>query len=191
MAEPRKPIAWEAIEREYRAGQLSVRQIAKQFGVDEKAIRKHAKAEGWVRALADQVRAAVREKLVRSDGSADGPQERRASDAQIIDGASGRGFEVVISQRRDIAQLDALASVIATRLSQVLDGLTPEGPCLGEKESVGDLLEKLSRVKARLIPLQRQAFNLDAEGEGVASTVERSVDEISRSIEGKLARIAA
>jgi predicted DNA-binding protein YlxM (UPF0122 family) len=50
------PKDWEAIEREYRAGQLSVREIARQYAVSEGAIRKRAKAEGWERALADVVR---------------------------------------------------------------------------------------------------------------------------------------
>lgn len=159
----RKPIDWEAIEREYRVDQLSVRQIAQKYACSEAGVRKRAKAEGWTRALADKVRKAVKEKLVRADGAQDGAQGQRATDDKIIDSASFRGVEVVLSQRRDIAQLDALGSIIAIRLSQVLEGVAPDGPCLGDKESVGDLLEKLSRIKARLIPLQRQAFNLDAD----------------------------
>jgi hypothetical protein len=68
----RKSVDWIAIEREYRAGQLSVREIARRSSVTEGAVRKHAKADGWTRALADKVREAVRERLVRS-----GTQSRR------------------------------------------------------------------------------------------------------------------
>ena len=162
MPEKRKT-DWEAIERLYRAGQLSIREIAKKHGVSDTAIRKEAKARGWERALADQVRKAVREKLVRSDGSQPSSQEQRANDREIVEGASLLGFQVVQSHRRDITQLTAISNILATRLAAVLNGDPVDGRCLGDKESPGDLLEKLTRVRARLIPLERQAYNLDAE----------------------------
>lgn len=155
----RPPVDWERIEAEYRAGQISLRGIARAHGVTEGAIRKKAKAGGWARALADKVRKQVSEKLVRSDGTH--PQRAR-TDREIVEAASLRGLEVVTSHRADIQQLHGLKRVLAGRLSDVLHGGSPGGPCLGEKESPGDLLEKLSRVTARLIPLERQAFNLDA-----------------------------
>lgn len=163
----RKQIDWEAIEREYRAGQFSVREIARQHNLSETAIRKRAKLDGWTRPLADKVREAVREKLVRADGShgqrADKNANRRVNDSEIVENSAVRGFNVVSTHRRDIEQLHALKRILATRLSDILHGAVPDGPCLGEKESPGDLLEKLSRVTTRLIPLERQAFNLDAE----------------------------
>jgi hypothetical protein len=48
-------VDWEAIEREYRAGQVSVREIARKSAVTEGSIRKR---DGWTRNLADQVREA-------------------------------------------------------------------------------------------------------------------------------------
>lgn len=160
---PRKEIDWEAIEREYRAGQLSVREIARQFGITDTAIRKKAKEFGWERSLADKVREAVREKLVRI-----GSQEQRAqTDNEVVEAAALRGLGVVTSHRRDLEQLHGLKRILATRLAAHLNGETPDGPCLGDKESPGDLLEKLARVTSRLIPLERQAHNLD-DGEGLA-----------------------
>ena len=160
---------WEAIEREYRAGQLSVREIARQHGLTEGAIRKRAKADEWSRPLADKVREAVREKLVRADGTQEGTQSQRVTDAEIVDGAASRGFAVVTSHRRDLEQLHGLKRILATRLSTFLQGGQPDGPFIGEKETPGDLLEKLSRVTSRLVPLERQAYSLDEAtgGEGV------------------------
>lgn len=154
---------WEAIEREYRAGQLSIREIARKHDISDTAIRKEAKARGWARDLADKVRKAVREELVRTDGSQPGSQQQRATDAEIVDAAKRVGVEVQLTHRRDLQQLHGLKRVLADRLATVLQGGRPDGPCLGDKESPGDLLEKLSRVTARLIPLERQAHNLDAE----------------------------
>jgi transposase-like protein len=148
---------WEAIEREYRAGQLSIREIARRFDVSDTAIRKRAKAESWTQDLAEKVRKAVREKLVRGSS-----QDQRA-DREIVEEKAEVGFAVVTSHRADIQQLRGLKRIIADRLETYLQGGTPDGPFMGDKESPGDLLEKMSRVTSRLIPLERQAHNLDAE----------------------------
>ena len=47
----RKKVDWEGVEREYRTGTRSLRDIGAEFGCTEGAIRKKAKAEGWERDL--------------------------------------------------------------------------------------------------------------------------------------------
>ncbi len=42
---------WEAIETAYRAGVMSLREIASQHGISEGAIRKRAKRDDWSRDL--------------------------------------------------------------------------------------------------------------------------------------------
>lgn len=59
----RRKIDWETIYREYRADQFSIREIARQCGCSEGAIRKKAKAMGWKRDLGERVRQAVGAKL--------------------------------------------------------------------------------------------------------------------------------
>ena len=45
-----KPRAeWIAIEGEFRAGKRSIREIADDYGITDTAIRKRAKAHGWLR----------------------------------------------------------------------------------------------------------------------------------------------
>jgi hypothetical protein len=52
-------------KQEYRAGQLSIREIGRQHGLSDTAIRNRAKAKGWTRDLSGAVRSRVREELVR------------------------------------------------------------------------------------------------------------------------------
>jgi hypothetical protein len=177
---------WEAIGREYRAGQLSLREIGRIHGVSDTAIRKKAKAEGWERDLTEQVQAAVRAKLVREDGS-QGSHPQRTTDRDIVRDTAARAVEVVRSHRRSLAQLNAIGDVLAERLAQHLDGIRPDGPGLGDKESPSDMLEKLSRTRQRAIQLERQAFNLDshpdddgAQGSG-GGALERLVARLDRA----------
>lgn len=173
----RKAVDWEAIEREYRAGQASVRAIASAHGITEGAIRKKAKQFNWARRLADKVRSEVRERLVR-----DSAQVHREDDAEIVSGAAARGVEVVLSHRRDISQLRGIATIIATRLAEYLQGGMPDGKFIGDKETVGDLLEKLTRVRSKLIPLERQAFNLDEDGLSDEPATKRDIAAATRKL---------
>jgi hypothetical protein len=55
---------WINIERDYRAGVKSNKQMEREYGCTEAAIRKRAKKEGWVRDLKTSIRD-LAAKLVR------------------------------------------------------------------------------------------------------------------------------
>lgn len=57
---------WEAIERAYRAGSLSIRSIAEKHDTKEGTIRSRAKKNGWQRDLTEQVKSATQAKLSRT-----------------------------------------------------------------------------------------------------------------------------
>ena len=59
-------INWERIERLYRAGILSLYEIARECHTVEGNIRYRAKKEGWKRDLTDEVRRAARTKMVEN-----------------------------------------------------------------------------------------------------------------------------
>ena len=104
-------IDWEAIEREYRAGQLSVREIARQFGISHVAIGKKAKANGWARDLAKDVRAEVTNRLVTesvTDGNA------RAA----IDAAASRVVELVRQHRGSLGRANRIVEKLLDELEE-------------------------------------------------------------------------
>lgn len=49
MADEKKPVDWAEIERDYRTSPMSVREMARWYGITEAAIRKRAKRDGWER----------------------------------------------------------------------------------------------------------------------------------------------
>jgi predicted transcriptional regulator len=67
---------WVAIEPLYRAGVKSVNELARENGLTEGAIRKHAKKHEWKRDLTEKVRARTREMLVQDlAGTKDGTKD--------------------------------------------------------------------------------------------------------------------
>lgn len=145
-------IDWEAIEREYRAGQLSIREIAKRNEITDGAIRRKAKVGEWQRDLSDQVREAVRSKLVRAD-----VRTSTASVKDIVAEAAARGVDIVLRHRKDISRLNALKEKIATKAETILDTVTT----LEDLNDASQAVESLGRTVGRLIPLERQAFGMD------------------------------
>lgn len=66
----RKTVDWEAVERDYRAGVLSLREIATRHGCSHVAITKRAKRDGWERGGACKSVQEVKADLLTRDGRA-------------------------------------------------------------------------------------------------------------------------
>jgi transposase-like protein len=149
----RRTTDWEAIEREFRAGQLSVREIARQHGVTDGAIRKRAAAHGWERDLSGQVRETVRSRLVRTE-------VRTANAREAVDAAAARGVDVVLRHRRRLSRLGELADRLAERAEVALSSAEPMA--LDALADAAQTVESVGRAVDRLIKGERQAFGLDA-----------------------------
>lgn len=169
-----------AIEREYRTGQLSNRELGRQQGVSEAAVRKWAKLYGWTRDLSAAVRNRVREELVRDAVRANGCELMGVvpSDAAIVDEAAGRGVAIVRIHRRDIqATRQAVADLLeevatAGKLCEVStdEGVPVAKPLLRVTDRA-QVIAYLSQALARLVPMERIAWALD-DGEPTEKTYE-------------------
>lgn len=189
MATPKKKIIdWEAIEREFRAGQLSVVEIGRQHGVSHTAINKRAARSKWKRDLADRVRTEVSARLaaeevsekVSEEVSTETPEVSAAREAEAIEVAAARGVEVVRQHRRDISRYATMSRTLLAELEQG----TAENESIAEaieEETAGDkngirrqnmlraialpsranVLKDLAGAAKIFIELERKAFNLD------------------------------
>ena len=124
----RKKYDWEAIEREYRAGQLSIREIGKKHGPTDSAIRQKAKKEGWSRDLTQDVQKRTKDKLLRTELRTPNAQE----DSAIVEEAAERGAEVVRSHRRDINDARGICGLLMTELRD----------STVHNETIADVIEK-------------------------------------------------
>lgn len=164
---------WEAIERAYRAGLLSVRAIGESHGVNHATILKRAKKEDWKRDLTDQVRAATKQKVTTAVTSK-GNQLKVVTDAEIIDEASDQAAAVILAHRTGLAQWRG----IADKLSLVLSDMEVN------EDNAGDFARSLNAgvdAQLKVIKGERQAYNLDTEtGDKTVSDLAAMMDELSK-----------
>jgi hypothetical protein len=105
-AKAKKPAGdWEKAKALYRTGSLSNREIGRQCGMSDVAILKKAKKEGWTKDLAERVKKAVKEKLVRADAAAVSSANARTkplTDEQVVEAATEGPVQVVRAHRKDL-----------------------------------------------------------------------------------------
>lgn len=167
---------WEAIEREYRAGQLSVAEIGRQHGISHTAINKRAKRDGWTRDLASKVRREVSARLVSEEVS-------NANAKEAVETAAARGVELVRQHRRSLGRAQTIIEKLLFELERGTDNIEEIEEDI-ETETALDRDGKrrdrmlkavslpsrattaaaLSQTIKNIIPLERQAFSLDEAG---------------------------
>lgn len=187
----RKVIDWEAIEREYRAGQLSVVEIGRQYGLSHTAINKRAKRDGWTRNLADRVRKEVSARLVSETVS---PETERAA----IEPAVARAVHVIKGHQASIGRYQKLVDAMGGELEEAnLNREDIEAAIEAETEHDGNgkrrsmmlravalpsrssVVVNLSSALKTLVGLERQAFNLE---NGPADVAQGGFERIERVI---------
>jgi hypothetical protein len=145
---------WEAIERAYRAGSVSVRSIAEAHDTSEGTIRSRAKAQGWQRDLTDQVRAATKDKISRNTSRTDFTQPDVREDAVVVEEASSARADVVMGQISRLSVWQGISQKLAKSLSE--DEVT--------EENRGEFARCLSigvDAELKLIKAERQAYGID------------------------------
>lgn len=184
---------WESIERDFRAGVLSIREVAKLHEISEGAVRKKAKAQGWERDLTAKVNEKVRTELVRSEVRTADPQTER----EIVEVAAATVVQVVRGHRGRIRQGNELTELLTKQLMDVAgkreefetsieivcaDDKTPErmtrlmkAVSLGSHASIA---LNLANATKTWVGLERQAFSIDGAPPS-GNTFEDNLDAIA------------
>lgn len=188
MAQAKKAAPdWERIEGDYRAGLLSVREIAASQGISHTAIQKRAKAEGWVRDLSKRIQDKAEALVAKREVAKSVATETSASDLAIIDANAEVIAGIRLAHRKDISRSRNLAMALLAELETVT-GNTEMFEQLGEilrapddkgQDKRNDLYQKaismsgrVSNMKAlsdtlkTLVGLEREAYGINAAAEG-------------------------
>ncbi|WP_060489637.1 hypothetical protein [Pseudomonas sp. NBRC 111121] len=196
---------WEAIERAYRAGVLSVREIAAAHEVSHTAINKRAKRDGWDRDLKAKIKAKADALVSKREVSTEVSSKQAETEREIIELNAEVIANIRMTHRGDISRsrrltnklLDELESLtdeqgtIKELIAQLKDGEHDDGEAMAD---VLALAKKMSALPARtktmkeladtlktLVALERQAYDLDVkQGGSEEDTLSKLMDELSK-----------
>lgn len=174
-------IDWEAIERDYRAGIVSIREIARVHKISEASIRGKADraVPRWERNLSGRVREAVREKIVREDARSD--PAHPLSDGQIVEQASAVGLGIVRRSRTSVSAAHEATIELLRRVRQAIDE-QEELRLAAEEETSPVESDTEESARARRERLSRRAKLLQAVGLGAHIASIQSIAATLKSI---------
>ena len=149
---------WGRIERDYRAGVRSVREIAATQGVAHSTVLYRAKAQGWDRELSKKVEATadamVAEAMVASGvASAVVSSVAKVAVKEGVDSNAARVVDVQLGHRKDVARLRALIMALTSELETPADDMSLQHRI--------DCAKKLAETQKTLIGLEREAYGID------------------------------
>jgi hypothetical protein len=177
---------WSSIEADWRAGQISGREIAHNHGIPEATLRRQAVSRGWLRDLAGDVAAETKHLLMLDMAQATHPTHSLCAcddSVDIIERAALKGADIVRSHRADIqlakeitmTLFRELASITANHATLTADivEMTKDDTDGGKRRAEmlknvglpvrGAGARDLAGALKHLVTLERQAWNLDAE----------------------------
>ncbi len=162
----RKLIDWETIEKKYRAGQLSIREIAREYDISAPAIVKKAKIEGWDRDLTEKVKQSITNKLVNSEVNT---KVNTKNEKEIVEAAATKGAEIIKLHRGGAEKQRTILYTLCDDLDEKIKDIKKDG----KKQELADLKEcsiimrNMTQSLKTIIDIERQAFNLDDKEQGV------------------------
>ena len=192
MAE-RKQIDWERIELDYRAGVLSLREIAEKHpNTNHVAISRRAKKEGWVRDLSEKIKNKAEKIVTEQTVTADVTAKSSVSENEIIDSNARVIADVRLSHRKDIGKARTLANSLLEELEhQTINREDYEslGVLLRSEDERGidklnDLYMKVMSTPSRIVSMQKLAdtmktlIGLEREAFGIDKEVEQKPDPL-------------
>lgn len=118
MNEEKATTDWERIEFDYRAGVLSIREIAEARGCSHTAINKRAKKEGWERDLQAKIRAKADALVSKREVSKIVSTEKAETERGLVDANAQVIADIRMNHRRDIRRSRELCLSLLDEVEQ-------------------------------------------------------------------------
>jgi len=163
MVQPKKAAPdWERIEADYRAGILSLREIAAAHpGSNHVAIARKAKAAGWTRDLSAKIKAKADELVTKRTVTADVTAKDPVSEREIIDSGAEAIARIRLAHRTDISRSRALAMSLLAELESVtgnIDLFQQLGEMLRSPDDKG--IDKLNDLYMKVVSMSGRVSNM-------------------------------
>lgn len=177
-----KDIDWDAVEREYRAGVKTHREIAAQFNVSHTAIQKKAEKFGWTRNLAAKIKAKADDKVARKE------VVKKIAKITEFDIIESEACKQVLVLEKESKEIQCLVKIV--------------DDCCNDLEALKDDLEKRIRLTKLITETREKVINLRRRNVGITEIManqpanniifnmgKAELSETIRTIQGKFDRL--
>ena len=123
---------WQAVERDYRTGRFTLRELEAKHGANNATILRRAKREGWTADLSKAVRQATNAALVQQV-LAEKSSAAQQDTANTVLAAAELNKQVILGHRKDLSKTQDLAQAM---LAELADGAM----LLKHRELLGQIL---------------------------------------------------
>ena len=150
-ARKRKTVDWDAIERDYRTGKFTKRELGERFGISHTAINKRANQYCWTQDLSDAIQKATQAKLALQARAAE--RDKQSADAvstvvsaavskngfqkdvETIDLASDVNTIVILGHRKGLTEITQVRNLLLNHVAEAAANL----------EDLADIIEMVRR----------------------------------------------
>jgi len=196
QAAKRKKVDWPAVERDYRTGKFTLRELEAKHGVDNAQIARRKKAEGWSQDLSEAVRVATNARLMSAIVSKEVSAAQQSVSTAILEAAEVN-TQVILAHRHGLQRITRIKEALLGQIEQAAQ-LMPDlaeaiemvrqpddngtdrandalRRAMGRSALVDDL-KKLAEVDERVRKGEREAFNItgpaeEAKKDGIADFI--------------------
>jgi uncharacterized protein YeeX (DUF496 family) len=176
---------WEAIERDYRTGKFTLRELEDKHGANNSTISRNAKRKGWTQDLSTAIKQATNAKLIAAvitEKCSDAQQ----SAANTVLAAAEVNKDVIMAHRTGLKRITKIQQKLLDQIEQAAENMpdledviemlrNPDENGVDRandmmrkamaRGSLVDDLKKLTEVDERVRKGEREAFGLDDEGD--------------------------
>jgi hypothetical protein len=181
---------WEAVERDYRASQMTLRELAAKHGCSHGRIAQRAKAEGWSRDLLPAIKQATDKRLIEAAVNSTLTSEANRATQGLTNAvliAAEVNTQVILGHRKGLNRITRIketlldqieqAALLMPDLAEVIEmvrqpddnGIDKANDALRKamgRSGLVDDLKKLAEIDERVRKGEREAFNIAGPADG-------------------------
>lgn len=181
VAPKRVKTDWEAVERDYRTGKYTLRELQTKHGADNGLIARKAKKAGWTQDLAIAIKQATNAKLAEQLVSTEVSNSQQKV-SSTIEAAATMGANVILGHRTGLKRLAEVQRKLLEQIEQAVDNMPDLSEIIElvrkpnengvdrandalrkamDRSTLSDDLKKLADVNEKVRKGEREAFSLD------------------------------
>ncbi len=141
---------WQAVERDYRTGKFTLRELEAKHGADNGLISRRAKRDGWTQDLSVAIRQATKAKLVKAADP--------VADAVVVNEAAELNKQIILAHRKDVQRARDLTMGMFGELER-------QGKLAKTLPVRSKVLRSLTESMAKMVALEREAFDIAPAGD--------------------------